>query len=123
MDGVMQCSFRRNITLPGVKNRFNLNTSYYIFLAAGAAVDGKYIDKKQSNVFLFLLPFSLFSGDYCNCSFLRYIFVGKDLPKATPILPDNLSLVDLALFSWKLDKSTLNCIVRQRACNKNDSGW
>ncbi|KAI5936877.1 Ferric-chelate reductase 1 [Manis javanica] len=40
VDGVMQCSFRRNITLPGVKNRFNLNTSYYIFLAAGAAVDG-----------------------------------------------------------------------------------
>lgn len=40
-DGVMQCSFRRNITLPGVKNRFDLNTSYYIFLATGAASDGR----------------------------------------------------------------------------------
>uniref|UniRef100_G1Q6Q3 Ferric-chelate reductase 1 n=1 Tax=Myotis lucifugus TaxID=59463 RepID=G1Q6Q3_MYOLU len=40
-DGGMQCSFRRNITLPGVKNRFDLNTSYYIFLATGAAKDGR----------------------------------------------------------------------------------
>lgn len=40
-DGVMQCSFRRNITLPGVQNRFDLNTSYYLFLAAGAADDGR----------------------------------------------------------------------------------
>ncbi|EPY76486.1 hypothetical protein CB1_001428098 [Camelus ferus] len=40
MDGVMQCSFRRNATLPGVKNRFDLNASYYIFLADGAADDG-----------------------------------------------------------------------------------
>ncbi|XP_006169082.1 ferric-chelate reductase 1 [Tupaia chinensis] len=40
-DGIMQCSFRRNITLPGVKNRFDLNTSYYIFLADGAANDGR----------------------------------------------------------------------------------
>lgn len=40
-DGIMQCSFRRNITLPGVKNRFDLNTSYYIFLADGAANDGQ----------------------------------------------------------------------------------
>uniref|UniRef100_A0A8D0MX58 Ferric-chelate reductase 1 n=1 Tax=Sus scrofa TaxID=9823 RepID=A0A8D0MX58_PIG len=40
-DGVMQCSFRRNITLPGVKNRFDLNASYYIFLAGGAADDGR----------------------------------------------------------------------------------
>ncbi|XP_055259000.1 ferric-chelate reductase 1 isoform X1 [Moschus berezovskii] len=39
-DGVMQCSFRRNITLPGVKNRFDLNASYYIFVADGAAADG-----------------------------------------------------------------------------------
>ncbi|KAB1274399.1 Ferric-chelate reductase 1 [Camelus dromedarius] len=41
MDGVMQCSFRRNATLPGVKNRFDLNASYYIFLADGAADDGR----------------------------------------------------------------------------------
>ncbi|KAM5256023.1 ferric-chelate reductase 1 [Ctenodactylus gundi] len=41
VDGVMQCSFRRNITLPGVKNRFDLNSSYYIFLADGAANDGR----------------------------------------------------------------------------------
>ncbi|XP_028344893.1 ferric-chelate reductase 1 isoform X2 [Physeter macrocephalus] len=40
-DGVLQCSFRRNITLPGVKNRFDLNASYYIFLADGAADDGR----------------------------------------------------------------------------------
>ncbi|XP_012585512.1 PREDICTED: ferric-chelate reductase 1 [Condylura cristata] len=46
-DGVMQCSFRRNITLPGVKNRFDLNTSYYIFLADGAANDGKIYKHSQ----------------------------------------------------------------------------
>ncbi|XP_076976261.1 ferric-chelate reductase 1 isoform X2 [Tamandua tetradactyla] len=40
-DGVMQCSFRRNISLPDYKNRFDLNTSYYIFLADGAADDGQ----------------------------------------------------------------------------------
>ncbi|XP_006830986.1 PREDICTED: ferric-chelate reductase 1 [Chrysochloris asiatica] len=40
-DGVMQCSFRRNISLPGFKNRFELNTSYYIFIAGGAADDGR----------------------------------------------------------------------------------
>lgn len=56
----MQCSFRRNITLPGVKNRFNLNTSYYIFLAAGAAVDGKYIDKNNQMFFSFLFLFPSF---------------------------------------------------------------
>ncbi|XP_005357248.1 ferric-chelate reductase 1 [Microtus ochrogaster] len=41
VDGIIQCSFRRNITLPGVKNRFVLNESYYIFLAEGAAHDGR----------------------------------------------------------------------------------
>ncbi|XP_027958006.1 ferric-chelate reductase 1 isoform X2 [Eumetopias jubatus] len=46
-DGVMQCSFRRNITLPGVKNRFDLNTSYYIFLADGAADDGQIYKHSQ----------------------------------------------------------------------------
>lgn len=50
-DGVMQCSFRRNITLPGVKNRFDLNASYYIFLAGGAADDGKYIQKNYLRIF------------------------------------------------------------------------
>ncbi|XP_004385770.1 ferric-chelate reductase 1 isoform X1 [Trichechus manatus latirostris] len=40
-DGVIQCSFRRNISLPGFKNRFDLNTSYYIFIADGAADDGR----------------------------------------------------------------------------------
>ncbi|XP_004635739.1 ferric-chelate reductase 1 [Octodon degus] len=39
-DGIIQCSFRRKIALPGVKHRFDLNTSYYIFLAHGAAADG-----------------------------------------------------------------------------------
>ncbi|XP_008584354.1 PREDICTED: ferric-chelate reductase 1, partial [Galeopterus variegatus] len=46
-DGIMQCSFRRNITLPGVKNRFGLNTSYYIFLADGAANDGRVYKHSQ----------------------------------------------------------------------------
>ncbi|XP_019693046.2 ferric-chelate reductase 1 [Felis catus] len=46
-DGVMQCSFRRNITLPGVKNRFDLNTSYYIFLADGAADNGRIYKHSQ----------------------------------------------------------------------------
>ncbi|XP_049736234.1 ferric-chelate reductase 1 [Elephas maximus indicus] len=41
VDGVMQCSFRRNISLPDFKNRFDLNTSYYIFIADGAADDGR----------------------------------------------------------------------------------
>lgn len=56
VDGVMQCSFRRNITLPGVKNRFDLNTSYYIFLADGAADDGTYID--ENYLFKFFPLFS-----------------------------------------------------------------
>ncbi|XP_058394597.1 ferric-chelate reductase 1 isoform X1 [Diceros bicornis minor] len=46
-DGVMQCSFRRNITLPAVKNRFDLNTSYYIFVADGAADDGRIYKHSQ----------------------------------------------------------------------------
>nr|XP_012604083.1 ferric-chelate reductase 1 [Microcebus murinus]XP_012604084.1 ferric-chelate reductase 1 [Microcebus murinus]XP_012604085.1 ferric-chelate reductase 1 [Microcebus murinus]XP_012604086.1 ferric-chelate reductase 1 [Microcebus murinus] len=46
-DGIMQCSFRRNITLPGAKNRFDLNTSYYIFLADGAAIDGRIYKHSQ----------------------------------------------------------------------------
>ncbi|XP_073907026.1 ferric-chelate reductase 1 isoform X3 [Castor canadensis] len=47
-DGVIQCSFRRNITLPGVKNRFDLNESFYIFLADGAVKDGRiYKHSKQ----------------------------------------------------------------------------
>ncbi|XP_006882499.1 PREDICTED: ferric-chelate reductase 1 [Elephantulus edwardii] len=40
VDGVMQCSFRRNISLPGLKNRFDLNESYYICIADGASSDG-----------------------------------------------------------------------------------
>ncbi|KAM4871624.1 ferric-chelate reductase 1 [Thomomys bottae] len=47
-DGVIQCSFRRNITLPGMENRFDLNASYYIFLASGAVGDGRiYKHSKQ----------------------------------------------------------------------------
>lgn len=41
MDGVLQCSFRRNIRLPAYKRRFNLDASYYIFLADGEASEGK----------------------------------------------------------------------------------
>lgn len=64
-DGVMQCSFRRNITFPGVKNRFDLNASYYIFLADGAADHGKYIDKKLpfKRFFRSLYSFPSFFGE------------------------------------------------------------
>ncbi|XP_052035312.1 ferric-chelate reductase 1 isoform X2 [Apodemus sylvaticus] len=46
-DGVIQCSFRRNISLPEVKNRFALNESYYIFFAEGAAQDGRIFRHSQ----------------------------------------------------------------------------
>uniref|UniRef100_A0A8C3TV41 Ferric chelate reductase 1 n=1 Tax=Catharus ustulatus TaxID=91951 RepID=A0A8C3TV41_CATUS len=36
-DGVLQCSFRRSVRLPAYTGRFNLDTSYYIFLADGEA--------------------------------------------------------------------------------------
>ncbi|XP_058159120.1 ferric-chelate reductase 1 isoform X2 [Dasypus novemcinctus] len=52
-DGVMQCSFRRNISLPGFKNRFDLNTSYYIFLADGAAHDGRIYKHSQQPLITF----------------------------------------------------------------------
>ncbi|XP_043941548.1 putative ferric-chelate reductase 1 isoform X2 [Protopterus annectens] len=39
-DGVIQCSFRRNISIPGDNHRFSLNGSYYIFLADGLATNG-----------------------------------------------------------------------------------
>ncbi|XP_044531816.1 ferric-chelate reductase 1-like [Gracilinanus agilis] len=39
-DGVIQCSFRRNISLPGSK-RFDLDQKYYIFLADGVTNDGQ----------------------------------------------------------------------------------
>mgnify|MGYP001858426242 CR=1 FL=1 len=42
-DGVLQCSFRRNISLPTYKGRFNMNASYYIFLADGEASEGKFV--------------------------------------------------------------------------------
>ncbi|XP_075038411.1 putative ferric-chelate reductase 1 [Mixophyes fleayi] len=39
-DGIIQCSFRRNIHIPSSAERFALNGSYYIFLADGDAADG-----------------------------------------------------------------------------------
>ncbi|XP_029474076.1 putative ferric-chelate reductase 1 [Rhinatrema bivittatum] len=39
-DGVMQCSFRRNLRLPAYKRRFDLDAAYYIFLADGESNDG-----------------------------------------------------------------------------------
>lgn len=42
VDGVLQCSFRRSIRLPASKKRFNLDASYYIFLADGEASEGKF---------------------------------------------------------------------------------
>ncbi|KAJ7395272.1 Ferric-chelate reductase 1 [Pitangus sulphuratus] len=45
VDGVLQCSFRRSIRLPAYKERFNLDASYYIFLADGEASEGGLIYK------------------------------------------------------------------------------
>ncbi|XP_072500194.1 ferric-chelate reductase 1-like isoform X2 [Notamacropus eugenii] len=45
-DGVIQCSFRRNISLPGSK-RFDLDQKYYIFLANGATNDGQIYKHSQ----------------------------------------------------------------------------
>ncbi|XP_072560295.1 putative ferric-chelate reductase 1 isoform X2 [Paramormyrops kingsleyae] len=36
-NGVVQCSFLRNISIPADQTRFNLNESYYIFIANGGA--------------------------------------------------------------------------------------
>ncbi|XP_030135104.4 ferric-chelate reductase 1 [Taeniopygia guttata] len=46
-DGLLQCSFRRRIRLPAYKGRFNLDTSYYIFLADGEASEGGLIHKHR----------------------------------------------------------------------------
>ncbi|RMC08452.1 hypothetical protein DUI87_14696 [Hirundo rustica rustica] len=46
-DGVLQCSFRRSIRLPAYKGRFNLDTSYYIFLADGEASEGGLLYKHR----------------------------------------------------------------------------
>ncbi|XP_061859666.1 ferric-chelate reductase 1 isoform X2 [Colius striatus] len=45
VDGVLQCSFRRNIRLPAYKGRYNLDASYYIFLADGEVSEGGLIHK------------------------------------------------------------------------------
>ncbi|XP_076193925.1 ferric-chelate reductase 1 isoform X2 [Aptenodytes patagonicus] len=47
VDGVLQCSFRRSIRLPAYKGRFNLDASYYIFLADGEASEGGLIHKHR----------------------------------------------------------------------------
>lgn len=39
-DGVLYCSFRRDLRIPDSPQRFPLDQSYYIFLADGAADDG-----------------------------------------------------------------------------------
>ncbi|EMP33183.1 Putative ferric-chelate reductase 1 [Chelonia mydas] len=44
-DGLVQCSFRRNLRLPAYKGRFNLDANYYIFLADGGASEGGLIHK------------------------------------------------------------------------------
>ncbi|NXT74456.1 FRRS1 reductase, partial [Zapornia atra] len=44
-NGVLQCSFRRRVRLPDYKGRFNLDASYYIFLADGEASEGGLIYK------------------------------------------------------------------------------
>ncbi|XP_042190926.1 putative ferric-chelate reductase 1 [Callorhinchus milii] len=40
-DGVIKCSFRRNIQLPEHSERFDLDKHYYIFLAEGRAENGR----------------------------------------------------------------------------------
>ncbi|KAM3914375.1 putative ferric-chelate reductase 1 isoform 2-T3 [Leptodactylus fuscus] len=40
-DGILQCSFHRNIRIPDTPERFPLDGSYYIFLADGDAEDGE----------------------------------------------------------------------------------
>ncbi|NXH19687.1 FRRS1 reductase, partial [Bucco capensis] len=45
VDGVLQCSFKRSIRLPAYKGRYNLDASYYIFLANGEASEGGLIYK------------------------------------------------------------------------------
>ncbi|XP_071606991.1 ferric-chelate reductase 1 isoform X2 [Heliangelus exortis] len=45
LDGVLQCSFRRSIRLPAYKGRFDLDSSYYIFVADGGAGEGGLIHK------------------------------------------------------------------------------
>ncbi|NWS18937.1 FRRS1 reductase, partial [Pachyramphus minor] len=47
VDGVLQCSFRRSIHLPAYKERFDLDASYYIFLADGEASEGGLIYKHR----------------------------------------------------------------------------
>ncbi|XP_027596561.1 ferric-chelate reductase 1 [Pipra filicauda] len=47
VDGVLQCSFRRSIHLPAYKERFNLDASYYIFLADGESSEGGLIYKHR----------------------------------------------------------------------------
>uniref|UniRef100_A0A8D0FP70 Ferric chelate reductase 1 n=1 Tax=Strix occidentalis caurina TaxID=311401 RepID=A0A8D0FP70_STROC len=47
VDGVLQCSFRRSIRLPAYKGRFNLDGSYYIFLADGEASGLIYKHRRQ----------------------------------------------------------------------------
>ncbi|XP_029934643.1 putative ferric-chelate reductase 1 isoform X2 [Myripristis murdjan] len=39
-NGVIQCRFRRNVLLPQMENRFDLNQSYFLFLAHGRAQHG-----------------------------------------------------------------------------------
>ncbi|KAG9351102.1 hypothetical protein JZ751_024992 [Albula glossodonta] len=39
-DGVIQCGFRRNIHIPQDRSRFDLNGSYYLFMAHGRAENG-----------------------------------------------------------------------------------
>ncbi|KAJ7408777.1 ferric-chelate reductase 1 isoform X4 [Willisornis vidua] len=47
VDGVLQCSFRRSIRLPAHEERFNLDASYYLFLADGEASEGGLIYKHR----------------------------------------------------------------------------
>ncbi|XP_053550016.1 putative ferric-chelate reductase 1 isoform X3 [Bombina bombina] len=46
-DGFVQCSFRRNISIPSSPERFRLDAEYFIFLADGEAEDGRILRHRR----------------------------------------------------------------------------
>ncbi|XP_064576560.1 ferric-chelate reductase 1 isoform X4 [Zonotrichia leucophrys gambelii] len=72
-DGLLQCSFRRGIRLPAYKGRFNLDTSYYIFLADGEASEGGLIYKHRRQ--------PLVTNGLCNVTGLPQDIGGSRAPR------------------------------------------
>ncbi|NXC67757.1 FRRS1 reductase, partial [Anhinga anhinga] len=73
VDGVLQCSFRRSIRLPAYKGRFNLDASYYIFLADGEASEGGLIHKHHRQ--------PLITNGMCNVTGLPRDIGGSRSPR------------------------------------------